>query len=129
MVVACRAHELETIFLGGIAFILDDPDIDAESSTAPVPAFEKRLNSAIVSAQRVSSAGGEKKLRSIITEHVRKTGSVRGQSILDNWEAMLPKFWQVVPPSEANSPYVVDATEAEAQGQTSTNSTLAGARA
>jgi len=30
----------------------------------------------------------------------------KAKTILDNWEDFLPKFWQVVPPSEADSPEV-----------------------
>ncbi len=34
------------------------------------------------------------------------TGSAKGKAILADWEALLPLFWQVVPPSEANTPEV-----------------------
>jgi len=30
------------------------------------------------------------------------------QAVLDDWANMLPKFWQVVPPSESMTPEVVD---------------------
>jgi glutamate synthase (ferredoxin) len=29
------------------------------------------------------------------------------QAVLDDWANMLPKFWQVVPPSESMTPEVV----------------------
>ena len=54
--------------------------------------------------QRVGTAAGETQLRRLIEAHVDKTNSAKGKQILDSWDAYLPKFWQLVPPSEANSP-------------------------
>ena len=51
----------------------------------------------------------------MIQTHVDKTGSPKGKEILNNWDNYVHKFWQVVPPSEANSPEVV----AEAKSLTS----------
>jgi glutamate synthase (ferredoxin) len=42
----------------------------------------------------------------LITAHVQKTGSVKGQAVLAAWEQSLPKFWQLVPPAEKNTPEV-----------------------
>ena len=39
----------------------------------------------------------------MIATHVEKTGSPKGKEILRSWESYLGKFWQVVPPSEADS--------------------------
>lgn len=33
-----------------------------------------------------------------------KTGSEKGAAVLREWEAYLPLFWQLVPPSEEDSP-------------------------
>lgn len=33
-----------------------------------------------------------------------KTGSEKGAAILQEWEAYLPLFWQLVPPSEEDTP-------------------------
>jgi glutamate synthase (ferredoxin) len=33
-----------------------------------------------------------------------KTGSAKAQEILNNWEKFLPLFWQIVPPSEEDTP-------------------------
>jgi glutamate synthase (ferredoxin) len=49
---------------------------------------------------------GVKQLQEMIANHVAKTGSPKGKEILDNWDSYLGKFWQVVPPSEADSPEV-----------------------
>ncbi|NES81271.1 MAG: hypothetical protein F6K10_07595, partial [Moorea sp. SIO2B7] len=40
----------------------------------------------------------------LIAAHFEKTGSNKAQMILNNWESYRGKFWQVVPPSEADSP-------------------------
>ncbi|WP_024545140.1 glutamate synthase large subunit [Picosynechococcus sp. NKBG15041c] len=78
---------------GGLTYILD------EQNTLP-----EKMNTEIVSIQRVSTAAGEKQLKDMITAHAEKTGSPKAKAILANWSTYLPQFWQVVPPSEANSP-------------------------
>ncbi len=40
----------------------------------------------------------------ILQAHVDKTGSPRGKAILADWDDYLPKFWQLVPPAEKNTP-------------------------
>ncbi|MBR8827641.1 MAG: glutamate synthase large subunit [Gomphosphaeria aponina SAG 52.96 = DSM 107014] len=77
---------------GGLAYFLDE-----EGN------FPEKVNPEIVKLQRVITAAGEQQLKGLITAHGSKTGSKKGQLILDNWVSMLPKFWQVVPPSEAQS--------------------------
>ena len=78
---------------GGIGYFLD------EDGT-----FLDRVNGEIVEAQRVVTADGEAQLKGMLEQHVAKTGSVRAQELLDNWADALPKFWQLVPPSEAQTP-------------------------
>ncbi len=81
---------------GGLAYILD------ETGTFPA-----KVNPEIVKIQRVTSAIGAAQLRQLITAHHERTGSPKAALILEQWEHYLPLFWQVVPPSEANSPEVV----------------------
>lgn len=81
---------------GGLGYFLD------EAGT-----FLDRVNGEIVRSKRIESAVGEKQLRDLIELHVDRTGSAKGQEILNKWDEMLPKFWQVVPPSEAGSPEVI----------------------
>ncbi len=76
---------------GGLAYFLD------EEGSLP-----EKMNPEIVSIQRVQTAAGEKQLKSLIEAHVERTGSQKAQQILDQWSEMLPRFWQVVPPSEAD---------------------------
>merc|ERR1719313_2418424 len=44
------------------------------------------------------------KLNRLISDHHEKTGSPKAKMLLDNWETELQKFWQIVPPSESNTP-------------------------
>jgi len=80
---------------GGLGYFLDE-----EGN------FEAKVNLEIVKIQRICTAEGEAQLKELITNHVNKTGSKKGQLILDNWANYVPKFWQVVPPSEAQTPEV-----------------------
>lgn len=63
-----------------------------------------KVNGEIVTVQRVCSAAGAAALRKLIGDHVERTGSTLGSEILANWNESLGKFWQLVPPSEANTP-------------------------
>jgi glutamate synthase (ferredoxin) len=93
---------------GGLGYFLDE-----EGN------FAEKVNPEIVKLQRVTSKIGEQQLKELITAHVEKTGSKKGKLILDNWTEYLPKFWQVVPPSEANSPEVTDEIKSEEKALTS----------
>jgi len=78
---------------GGLAYFLDEDD-----------SFSKKVNPEIVKFQRVQTPAGEGQLKELITAHADRTGSKKAKMILENWQSYLPKFWQVVPPSEADSP-------------------------
>jgi glutamate synthase domain-containing protein 3 len=43
-------------------------------------------------------------LRQLIEAHAQKTGSPKAQEIWANFAVYLPQFWQLVPPSEADTP-------------------------
>ncbi|NEO41790.1 MAG: glutamate synthase subunit alpha [Moorea sp. SIOASIH] len=77
---------------GGLAYFLDEEE-----------SFPAKVNQN-VKIQRVISAAGEQQLKGLIKDHATRTGSPKAQMILDNWSEYLPKFWQVVPPSEADTP-------------------------
>jgi glutamate synthase (ferredoxin) len=77
---------------GGLSYFLD------ENNT-----FPNKVNLEIVKIQRVTTPAGEKQLKEMIEQHVAKTGSPKGKEILSDWANYLGKFWQVVPPSEADS--------------------------
>ncbi|MEG4809400.1 glutamate synthase-related protein [Microcoleus sp. F8-D3] len=78
---------------GGLAYFLDEDG-----------SFPAHVNGEIVKVQRVCTAAGEAQLKELIEAQRDRTGSKKAEKILANWSEYLPKFWQVVPPSEANSP-------------------------
>ncbi|XGB40653.1 MAG: hypothetical protein LVT47_09535 [Cyanobacteria bacterium LVE1205-1] len=78
---------------GGLAYFLDEDGI-----------FVSKVNREIVTVQRVITPVGEQQLFGLITAHGERTGSPKAMTILRNWADYLPKFWQLVPPSEADSP-------------------------
>ena len=78
---------------GGIAYFLDEDG-----------SFPAKVNPEIVKIQRTIPPAGEQQLRGLIEAHAEKTGSQKAQRILASWSEYLPRFWQVVPPSEAEMP-------------------------
>lgn len=40
----------------------------------------------------------------VLVKKKEKTGSSKGETILKEWEKYLPLFWQLVPPSEEDTP-------------------------
>ena len=78
---------------GGLAYFLD------EDGTFPA-----RVNLEIVKVQRVMTSAGELQLKALLESHVDRTSSPKAQKILSHWGEYLPRFWQVVPPSEADTP-------------------------
>ncbi|NEP14205.1 MAG: glutamate synthase large subunit [Symploca sp. SIO2C1] len=77
---------------GGFAYFLDEDG-----------SFPAKVNPEIVKIQRVTSQKGEQQLKELIQSHAEYTDSPKAQMILRNWSEYLPQFWQVVPPSEADS--------------------------
>ena len=71
---------------GGIAYVLDE-----ESD------LYTKLNKALVGFSKVTHPEDVAQLKELITEHVARTHSVRGQEILDQFDAYLPKFQKIVP--------------------------------
>ncbi|NEO30140.1 MAG: glutamate synthase subunit alpha [Symploca sp. SIO3C6] len=78
---------------GGLAYFLDEDG-----------SFPAKVNQEIVKIQRVISPAGEQLLQELIQAHAEYTDSAKARTILRNWSQYLPKFWQVVPPSEADTP-------------------------
>ncbi|XP_058205843.1 ferredoxin-dependent glutamate synthase, chloroplastic-like [Rhododendron vialii] len=93
---------------GGLVYILDEDD-------TLIP----KVNKEIVKVQRVVAPVGQMQLKSLIEEHVAKTGSSKGSSILKEWDRYLPLFWQFVPPSEEDTPEACAEFEKTAPGQVS----------
>nr|ARW69274.1 glutamate synthase [Polysiphonia sp.] len=78
---------------GGLAYFLDENDD-----------FMSKVNLEIVKVQRISTKEAEENLLGLVELYEIKTKSLKAKKIIDNWEKYLSKFWQVVPPSEQNSP-------------------------
>ncbi len=92
---------------GGIAYVLDeDGTFEQRCNMAMIelePVPDESLGSDdrdIVSMSEIVSdltANDARRLRSLIQNHARYTGSARAQFVLDNWVDMLPKFRKVMP--------------------------------
>ena len=78
---------------GGLAYFLDEDG-----------GFHELVNQEIVKFQRVMTTHGQKQLKELIEAHLQRTDSPKAKMILENWQEFLPKFWQLVPPSEADGP-------------------------
>ncbi|OCQ99202.1 glutamate synthase subunit alpha [Oscillatoriales cyanobacterium USR001] len=89
---------------GGLGYFLD------EDGTFPA-----HVNPEIVKMQRVNSPAGEQQLKELIQDHGDRTNSQKAKHILANWSEYLPKIWQVVPPSEANTPEASAETTTETE--------------
>ena len=76
---------------GGMAFVLDRNNL-----------FSEQVNDDSVVYQRVASKHWEGVLRSLIEEHVAETGSLHGQDLLNQWDLVLPQFWQICPKEMVN---------------------------
>jgi len=66
--------------------------------------FSEKVNGEIVNCQRVATDAGAAQLKGLVQAHLEKTGSKTAAALLADWANQLPKFWQLVPPSEANTP-------------------------
>ena len=71
---------------GGIAYVLDEEN-----------ELYKNLNKAMIHIEKVEEKYDIQELREMIEKHVQETGSEKGQRILDNFEAYLPRFKKIIP--------------------------------
>lgn len=78
---------------GGLAYILDEQGD-----------FPAKVNGEIVRIQRVQTSAAEAQLRYWIEQHWQHTGSGRARYLLDHWSTCVGQFWQVIPPSEDQTP-------------------------
>jgi len=78
---------------GGLGYFLDEDDT-----------FVTKVNKEIVKMQRVIAPAGQQQLQRLLQAHLDKTGSGKAREILSNWDKYLPLFWQLVPPSEEDTP-------------------------
>ena len=71
---------------GGMAFLYD-----------PNQRFETMANPETILWRPVVTDHWSNALRTLIEEHVKRTGSLQGKTILDNWALELRNFVHVVP--------------------------------
>ncbi|MBT6140123.1 MAG: glutamate synthase large subunit [Rhodospirillaceae bacterium] len=107
---------------GGIAYVLDEAD-----------GFEALCNPAMVDLERISAGDGttataadlkadltrfdEQRLRGLIENHLRYTGSEQARRILENWNAFLPKFVKVMPVEYRRALREMQDTAAQAESE------------
>jgi glutamate synthase (NADPH/NADH) large chain len=80
-------------FTGGFAYVLD---LDR--------GFVDRYNHELIDIHRITPEGMEsylQHLRTLVEQHVRETGSVWGEEILNDFRTFLGKFWVVKPKAAA----------------------------
>ena len=71
---------------GGLAYVYDETEL-----------FDTRCNLDMVDVESVWQEEDVKRLRAMIENHFRYTGSQRAAQILENWESRLPLFVKVMP--------------------------------
>jgi glutamate synthase (ferredoxin) len=82
---------------GGLAYFYDPSD-----------RLKVRMSQEALVLQRVTAKAGIAQLKELIQMSSDRTHSPKAKTILENWHEHLPHFWQVVPPSEQNSPEAID---------------------
>ena len=71
---------------GGEAYVLDEAGN-----------FPSLCNQEMVDLEKVETEADQVILRLLLEEHRQRTGSTNAARVLDNWDAMLPKFVKVMP--------------------------------
>jgi glutamate synthase (NADPH/NADH) large chain len=79
-------HNFGAGMTGGMAFVHD-----ADES------FMEKVNATTLRIQRVQSEHWEGVLRGLVEAHARETASPLARALLREWEAALPRFWQICP--------------------------------
>jgi glutamate synthase domain-containing protein 3 len=74
---------------GGVAYVLDEPHV------VPI-----RCNPQHVAWERLGDVGEEARVRALIADHARRTGSPWAREILQRWADYAPLFWRIAPPSD-----------------------------
>jgi glutamate synthase (NADPH/NADH) large chain/glutamate synthase (ferredoxin) len=92
---------------GGLAFVLDEDG-----------ALRRRVNPTMLDQLEPLDEGDAIEARDLIAEHVQRTGSPVGQRVLDEWDALLPKFVKVFPTDYKRVLAELAAAEAENAGET-----------
>jgi glutamate synthase (ferredoxin) len=89
---------------GGQAFIYD---VDEK--------FERRYNQELIAIRRLRGTGYEDLLKTLVEEHLEKTGSPLAKQILEDWAVQRQFFWHVAP--KENVVAIEAATEGSGEAQ------------
>jgi glutamate synthase domain-containing protein 2/glutamate synthase domain-containing protein 1/glutamate synthase domain-containing protein 3 len=71
---------------GGIAYVLDESG-----------RFPRRVNLEMVELEALEDPEDLRIVQELVRNHVKYTGSARGQGVLDRWDELLPKWKKVMP--------------------------------
>ncbi|HEY2840363.1 MAG TPA: glutamate synthase-related protein, partial [Pirellulales bacterium] len=71
---------------GGVAYVLDESG-----------RFPRRVNLEMVELEALEDPEDLQIVQELVRNHVKYTGSARGQEVLDRWEELLPKWKKVMP--------------------------------
>ncbi len=71
---------------GGLAFVLDERD-----------ELRGKVNPTLLDQLEPLDEGDAIEVRDLVAEHVERTGSTVGRRVLDEWDALAPKFVKVFP--------------------------------
>ena len=71
---------------GGIAYVLDEDNT-----------LYRNLNKEMISIEKPETRTDIHELKSLIAEHVERTGSEKGREVLEHFEEYLPKFKKIIP--------------------------------
>ena len=71
---------------GGVVYCLDENN-----------SLYRNVNKEMVSIEKIQSKYDEKELKDMIQEHVKVTGSKKGQKVLANFQEYLPRFKKIIP--------------------------------
>nr|YP_009395744.1 glutamate synthase [Herposiphonia versicolor]ARW64724.1 glutamate synthase [Herposiphonia versicolor] len=93
VVLGATGRNIAAGMTGGLAYFLDE-DND----------FMSKVNLEIVKVQRIMTREAEESLLDIIEMYEIKTKSVKAKKVLNNWKDYVHRFWQIVPPSEKDTP-------------------------
>jgi len=71
---------------GGVAYVLDE-----------VGDFPKRVNTQMVGIERIEDGAESAAVRALVQQHLEYTGSRRARTLLERWDAVVPRFVKVMP--------------------------------
>ena len=71
---------------GGVAYVLDESG-----------RFPRRVNLEMVELEPLEDPEDLQIVQELVRNHVKYTGSTRGQGVLDRWDELLPKWKKVMP--------------------------------